>query len=189
MRGACLSLRPLWWGRGGGLGVRRKSSGGNNGGERWAVAPDLSQRPGQGRPGKVSSFWLSLLDSTEKPDKIGRRSVGGGAGWGGGEANSLISLSPEDTGEADSESAVRLVSPPVWAAVRTEAELLQPSSSPFLPPCTHSAHSQWNVSERSPGARSRPGQEVSRPGAQWQREPSTLGFRRVRSPQRSLCQT
>lgn len=98
--GACLSLRPLWWGRGGGSG----SGGilkGEQWGERWAVAPDLSEKPGRvAGQGFFLWLWLSLLDVTEIRQDWAEM-------W--GKRTLLISLSPEDTGEAHSESAVWLL--------------------------------------------------------------------------------
>lgn len=106
--------------RGGGGGAAGSGSGGIlNGeqwGERWAVAPDLCKRTGQGRgarflPCGCGFLYLILLKATQDRAQM----------WG---KRTPISLSPEDTGEAHSESAVWLVSSPVWAAVRSEAEQL-----------------------------------------------------------------
>ena len=128
--------------------------------------------------GKVSSFWVWRFFACLiwKPDTVGRRC----------EGSELSDLpSPEEAGEAHSERAIWLPSSRVWAAVGREGEArrLQPSSSLLSAPCTHSAHSQHCVSEQSPTALSRPGQEVARPSAVAQEH---LAFRGVRNSQRAV---
>lgn len=68
-------------------------------GERWAVAPDLRGRTGRGTGFLPSGFgFLSLILLKTRQDWAEM--------W--GKRTLLISLSPEDTGEAPSESAVWL---------------------------------------------------------------------------------
>lgn len=94
-------------------------------GRRGAAGPDLSKRPGTG-PGTD----LRLLGLAFSPYLVESRTrLGGDLG----EANSGISQSPEDTGEARSESASWLSSPAGVGSGRAGGERLQPSSSPFPP--------------------------------------------------------
>lgn len=137
-----------------------------------------SKRP-DGPRDRVSSFWLwfSLLDLTENQTRLGGDV---------GEANSSDLAKPGRHWRGPFWERGLAPSSPVPVAFRTEAELLQPSSSPFLLR-VHTLHTPLVCGasgRREPGAargRKWPGPE------RWQE--STLGFGRVRSPQRSLRQT
>lgn len=118
---------------------------GNNG-AKGGQSPQICRRGWNRAAGKVSSsVWLFLHELIESPTKLG------------GDvkvANSGISQSPEDTGEAHSERAVRLPSSPGVGSGRergraTPAFLLLLSAL-----CTHTAHSNGTCTSgrRDPGA-------------------------------------
>lgn len=145
-------------------------------GDRWAVAPDLRGRTGargtRFLPSGFGFLYLILLKAGQDWAEM----------W--GKRTLLISLSPEDTGEARSESAVwlGLLRCGPRSGRRQNYSSLPPP--PFCSGYTHTAHSSGMWRERSSGARSRPGQEVTRPRAVAREHP-----RFQKSPQRSLRQT
>lgn len=129
---------------------------GNNG-AKGGRSPQICLRSRAGSRDKVYSsgfgfLYLMLL----KSDRIGRRCGGSELFWSRGARKTLA------------RPILRVRSGSFFSGVGSGQDAGRTTPAFLLPlsaPCTHSAHSSGMWSERSPGARSRPRQEVTRPRA------------------------